>query len=118
MSRMTVNERPVEFDLDPRMPLLYALREAMNLTGTKACGGGAECGANMVRRGSRKREAKIGYSLMACGRSALAWPVLSCENGLVLDLDWGFLLVTSHRHTVYDTIAPCSVLGIDLYIPA
>jgi isoquinoline 1-oxidoreductase alpha subunit len=49
MSRMTVNERPVEFDLDPRMPLLYALREAMNLTGTKACGGGAECtGACMV----------------------------------------------------------------------
>lgn len=44
MSRMTVNERPVEFDLDPRVPLLYALREAMNLTGTKACGGGAECG--------------------------------------------------------------------------
>lgn len=50
MSRMTVNERPVEFDLDPRMPLLYALREAMNLTGTKACGGGgAQCnGACMV----------------------------------------------------------------------
>lgn len=53
MSRMTVNERPVEFDLDPRMPLLYALREAMNLTGTKACGGlgagGAACsGACMV----------------------------------------------------------------------
>lgn len=49
MSRMTVNERPVQFDLDPRMPLLYALREAMNLTGTKACGGGPECaGACMV----------------------------------------------------------------------
>ncbi|MDZ4275258.1 MAG: 2Fe-2S iron-sulfur cluster-binding protein [Erythrobacter sp.] len=47
MPRMTVNERPVEFDLDPRMPLLYALREAMNLTGTKACGGsgsGGDCG--------------------------------------------------------------------------
>lgn len=48
MSRMTVNERPVEFDLDPRMPLLYALREAMNLTGTKACGGGDCSGACMV----------------------------------------------------------------------
>lgn len=49
MSRMTVNERPVQFDLDPRMPLLYALREAMNLTGTKACGGGSQCsGACMV----------------------------------------------------------------------
>ncbi|MBA4046244.1 MAG: isoquinoline 1-oxidoreductase [Erythrobacter sp.] len=44
MSRMTVNDRPVQFDLDPRMPLLYALREALNLTGTKACGGGPECG--------------------------------------------------------------------------
>ncbi len=49
MSRLTVNERPVEFDLDPRIPLLYALREAMNLTGTKACGGGPACsGACMV----------------------------------------------------------------------
>ena len=48
MSRMTVNERPVQFDLDPRMPLLYALREAMNLTGTKACGGGDCGGACMV----------------------------------------------------------------------
>jgi isoquinoline 1-oxidoreductase subunit alpha len=44
MSRMTVNDRPFEFALDPRMPLLYALREALNLTGTKACGGGPECG--------------------------------------------------------------------------
>ena len=46
---MTINGRPVEFDLDPDMPLLYALREAANLTGTKAGGGGnCECGACMV----------------------------------------------------------------------
>lgn len=45
---MTVNDRPVEFDLDPAMPLLYALREAMNLTGTKSCGGGDCIGACMV----------------------------------------------------------------------
>ncbi|MCX9148659.1 (2Fe-2S)-binding protein [Erythrobacter sp. WG] len=49
MTGMTVNERPVAFRLDPRTPLLYALREAMNLTGTKACGGGPACsGACMV----------------------------------------------------------------------
>ena len=50
MSRMTINDRPVEFDLDPRTPLLYALREAANLTGTKS-GGGQEncsCGVCMV----------------------------------------------------------------------
>lgn len=42
-----MNGRPVEFDLDPDLPLLFALREAANLTGTKNGGGGAtcECGA-------------------------------------------------------------------------
>ena len=48
MPRLTVNERPIEFDLDPEMPLLYALREAANLTGTKSCGGGDCVGACMV----------------------------------------------------------------------
>ncbi|MEL6528685.1 MAG: (2Fe-2S)-binding protein [Pseudomonadota bacterium] len=50
MPRMTVNDRPIEFDLDPDMPLLYALREAANLTGTKSAGGDANCscGACMV----------------------------------------------------------------------
>ena len=43
MPRMTVNDRPVEFDLDPEMPLLYALREAANLTGTKSGGGEKDC---------------------------------------------------------------------------
>lgn len=45
---MTVNERPVEFDMEPDTPLLYALREAANLTGTKSCGGGDCVGACMV----------------------------------------------------------------------
>lgn len=50
MPRMTINGRPLEFDLDPDMPLLFALREAANLTGTKNGGGGAtcECGACTV----------------------------------------------------------------------
>lgn len=43
MPRLIVNERPVEFDLDPRTPLLFALREAANLTGTKSCGSGNDC---------------------------------------------------------------------------
>ncbi len=46
MPRMTVNDRPVEFDLDPDMPLLFALREAANLTGTKNGAGGDSCTCN------------------------------------------------------------------------
>ena len=48
MPRMTVNERPVEFALDPGTPLLWALRDAANLTGTKNGCGVGDCGACMV----------------------------------------------------------------------
>ena len=45
---MIVNERPVRFDLDPQTPLLWALRDAANLTGTKYGCGIGDCGACMV----------------------------------------------------------------------
>ena len=48
MSSMTVNGRPVRFDLDPETPLLWALRDAANLTGTKYGCGVGDCGACMV----------------------------------------------------------------------
>lgn len=48
MPRMTVNERPLEFDMDPQTPLLWALRDAANLTGTKYGCGNGDCGACMV----------------------------------------------------------------------
>lgn len=48
MPRMTVNDQPVEFDMDPDTPLLWALRDAANLTGTKFGCGNGDCGACMV----------------------------------------------------------------------
>jgi len=48
MSRMTVNGRPVQFDIDPETPLLWALRDAANLTGTKYGCGVGDCGACMA----------------------------------------------------------------------
>lgn len=48
MSRMTVNDRPLEFEMDPQTPLLWALRDAANLTGTKYGCGNGDCGACMV----------------------------------------------------------------------
>ena len=45
MTRMTVNNRPVEYLLDPETPLLWALRDASNLTGTKYGCGTGDCGA-------------------------------------------------------------------------
>ena len=48
MSRLTVNDRPVQFRMDPDTPLLWALRDGANLTGTKYGCGTGECGACTV----------------------------------------------------------------------
>ena len=46
--RFTVNNQPVEYRLDPDTPLLWALRDASNLTGTKYGCGTGHCGSCMV----------------------------------------------------------------------
>jgi isoquinoline 1-oxidoreductase alpha subunit len=48
MTRFTVNNQPVEYRLDPDTPLLWALRDASNLTGTKYGCGTGHCGACIV----------------------------------------------------------------------
>jgi isoquinoline 1-oxidoreductase alpha subunit len=48
MAKMTVNGEAVEYRLDPATPLLWALRDASNLTGTKYACDSHDCGACTV----------------------------------------------------------------------
>lgn len=48
MTSMTVNGEAVRFRLDPTTPLLWALRDAANLTGTKYGCDSGDCGACTV----------------------------------------------------------------------
>ena len=48
MVRLTVNGEALEYKLDPDMPLLWALRDASNLTGTKYGCDSRDCGACTV----------------------------------------------------------------------
>jgi isoquinoline 1-oxidoreductase alpha subunit len=48
MTKLTVNNQPVQYRLDPQTPLLWALRDASNLTGAKYGCGTGDCGACTV----------------------------------------------------------------------
>jgi isoquinoline 1-oxidoreductase alpha subunit len=50
---LTVNGKPHTLDVEPEMPLLWALREAVGLTGTKFGCGVAACGACTVHLDGR-----------------------------------------------------------------
>src|SRR5438874_3305634 len=59
MTRMTVNGEGIDYKLDPETPLLWALRDASNLTGTKYGCDGRDCGACTV--------IIDGYAVTSCG---------------------------------------------------
>ncbi len=48
MTKLTLNGRTYEVDADPEMPLLWAIRDHLTLTGTKYGCGIAQCGACTV----------------------------------------------------------------------
>jgi isoquinoline 1-oxidoreductase subunit alpha len=48
MIKLELNGKPVEIDGDPQMPLLWALRDLLGMTGTKYGCGMALCGACTV----------------------------------------------------------------------
>ncbi|MET4897469.1 (2Fe-2S)-binding protein [Sphingomonadaceae bacterium jetA1] len=55
MTSLTVNNQPIRYRLSPDTPLLWALRDASNLTGTKYGCGTGDCGACTVDIDGRAR---------------------------------------------------------------
>jgi isoquinoline 1-oxidoreductase alpha subunit len=74
MTRMTVNGEAVHYRLDPETPLLWALRDASNLTGTKHGCDSGDCGACTV---------------IVDGRAALSCstPISSLEGAQVVTIE-------------------------------
>ena len=64
MTSMTVNGEPIHYLLDPQTPLLWALRDASNLTGTKHGCDSGDCGACTVMVDGR--------AVLSCGVSIAA----------------------------------------------
>lgn len=88
MTRFTVNDRPVQYRMDPETPLLWALRDASNLTGTKYGCGTGDCGACTVDvDGEAVRSCRI--SIAGCeGRFVTTIEALSADRSHPVQQAW------------------------------
>ena len=94
MTAFTVNDRPVRYRMDPQTPLLFALREASNLTGTKNGCGTGDCGSCTVDiDGEAVRSCQI--SIGDCeGRFVTTIEALSPDRSHPVQQAWALEQVT------------------------
>ena len=86
--RLTVNDQASELDLDPQMPLLWALRDHLRLTGTKfGCGMGL-CGACTVHIDGRAMRSCITPLSAVEGKQITTIEALSSGAGRAVQQAW------------------------------
>ena len=89
--KLTVNARPRELDVDPDMPLLWAIRDHLQLSGTKYGCGMALCGACTVHiDGQAVRSCVTPVSAVA-GKSVTTIEGLSSVAGKAVQEAWAQL---------------------------
>jgi isoquinoline 1-oxidoreductase subunit alpha len=82
MTKLTVNGTAVEYNGDPTMPLLWFLRDAKGLTGTKFGCGIAQCGACTVHLNGEPRRSCVTPMSMLDGADIVT---IEGANGKVTD---------------------------------
>src|SRR5215217_7380100 len=86
--RVRVNGVEQELDVDPEMPLLWALRDVLGLTGTKYGCGQALCGACSVHLDGQVVRACVTPIRRADGREVTTIEGLSPDGGHPLQRAW------------------------------
>jgi aerobic-type carbon monoxide dehydrogenase small subunit (CoxS/CutS family) len=84
----TLNGKPQQVDVDPKTPLLWVLRDTLNMTGTKFGCGVAQCGACTVHiDGAAQRSCITPVSVVA-GRKVTTIEGLSPDRSHPLQQAW------------------------------
>ncbi|MET0372311.1 MAG: (2Fe-2S)-binding protein [Sphingobium sp.] len=110
MTKFTVNDRPVQYRMDPDTPLLWALRDASNLTGTKYGCGTGHCGACTVDiDGEAVRSCQISIA-NAEGRFVTTIEALSPDRGHPLQQAFAADNVSQCGYCIPGVIMAASVL--------
>jgi isoquinoline 1-oxidoreductase subunit alpha len=85
---LTVNGRPCEVEADPATPLLWVLRETLELTGTKFGCGMAQCGACTVHLDGEAVRSCLTPLSRAAGKKVTTIEGLNDEVGRALQRAW------------------------------
>jgi isoquinoline 1-oxidoreductase subunit alpha len=93
MIRLRVNGKDHDLDVDPEMPLLWALRDVLGLTGTKYGCGQALCGACTIHLDGDNVRACVTPVRRAAGKSVTTIEGLSPDGSHPLQKAWVELAV-------------------------
>jgi len=91
--KLKVNGVVREIDVDPEMPLLWALRDVLGLTGTKFGCGQAQCGACTVHLDGEVVRSCVTPMRRAAGRAVTTIEGLSADGNHPLQRAWCELAV-------------------------
>jgi isoquinoline 1-oxidoreductase alpha subunit len=92
--RLTVNNRLIELEVDPKMPLLWALRDHLSLTGTKYGCGMSLCGACTVHVDGQPRRSCVTSLAAVEGKVVTTIEGLTTPAGKAVQDAWLKLDVT------------------------
>jgi len=86
MATLTINNKVYQIDVDPKMPLLWAIRDLVGLTGTKyGCGTGICGSCNILLDGNPIRSCLTPVSL-ADGKEILTIEGIENENKVLQEV--------------------------------
>jgi isoquinoline 1-oxidoreductase alpha subunit len=88
MISLNVNQKTYQLDVDPEIPLLWAIRDFIGLTGTKYGCGVAQCGACTVHLNGEAVRSCVTKVKRAVGQKITTIEGLSQNNNHPLQLAW------------------------------
>lgn len=87
-TELTINGEAITLDVDPQMPLLWAIRDVAGLTGTKYSCGKALCGACVVHVDGSPVRACVFPVASAAGREVTTIEGLSEDGNHPVQVAW------------------------------
>ncbi|HMF71571.1 MAG TPA: (2Fe-2S)-binding protein, partial [Flavitalea sp.] len=88
MISLTINQKTYQVDVNPDMPLLWVLRDVVNLVGTKYGCGVAQCGACVVHLNGEAVRSCVTKVSRAVGKKVTTIEGLSPTNDHPLQKAW------------------------------